>query len=139
MNTAHARMAMILAIPIIALALLSARPEIDMGATSSIAASVAGEEGFRLFSGAADRSADACSLAAGDAPQGAPRPLRLASACLPDNPQLAGARWWLERADGTVALAAAAGRILAEFAAADGTAFESYYPRQPVMTLLADD
>jgi hypothetical protein len=141
MNNPHARMALFLAIPVVALAYLSSRPDLDMSTTSAIVVASAGtEDGFRLFStsdegmGAAD-----CSLAAGEAPEGAPRPLRLGAGCMPANPQLAGARWWLDRPDGTVALAAADGRILAEFAAGAGAAFESYAPAQPLMTLLADD
>ena len=139
MNNPHVRMALFLAIPVVALGYLSNRPDVDMTTTAAIVASPAGEEGFRLVSGLIDEDQDECSLAAGEAPEGAPRPLRLAAGCLPDNPQLADARWWLDRPDGTVALAAADGRILAEFMTGDGAAFESYYPQQPLMTLLADD
>lgn len=141
MNNPHARMALFLAIPVIALTYLSGRPDVDMTTTSTIATAPDGEDGFRLVSAwdGGDRNRPDCSLAAGEAPQGAPRPLRMAPGCMPGNPQLAGARWWLDRPDGTIALAAADGRILAEFAAGDGAAFESYAPRQPLMTLLADD
>ena len=141
MNNPHARMALFLAIPVIALAYLSNQPEVDMSTTSAIAVSRGAEDGFRLVSAwnQDDRSRPDCSLAAGEAPEGAPRPLRMAAGCTSGNPLLTGARWWLDRPDGTVALAAADGRILAEFAAGDGAAFESYAPRQPLMTLLADD
>ncbi|HRP78769.1 MAG TPA: hypothetical protein PL183_06655 [Aquamicrobium sp.] len=142
MNNPHVRMAIFLAIPVIALAYFSGRPEIDMSTTAAIVAPAGGEDGFRLVA-TGDRDSDPgrldCSLAAGEAPEGAPRPLRMAPGCMPANPHLAGARWWLDRPDGTVALAAADGRILAEFAAGDGAAFESYAPRYPLMTLLADD
>lgn len=141
MNNPHARMALFLAIPVVALAYFSSRPDIDTGTTAAIAASASGEDGFRLVS-TSDRdegNRPDCSLAAGEAAEGAPRPLRMAPGCAPGNPHLADARWWLDRSDGTVALAAADGRILAEFAAGDGVAFESYAPQQPVMTLLADD
>lgn len=65
------------------------------------------------------------------------RPLSLAPGCANAVPGLAGTRWWLERADGSVAFMTDDGHVAAEFAVADGAAFESYAPRQPIMTLLS--
>ena len=66
------------------------------------------------------------------------RRLLLDAACAGLNAGLADARWWLERADGTVAFAREDGHVVAEFAMADGAAYESYAPRLPIMTLLAE-
>lgn len=95
------------------------------------------QDDFRLFS---TSSGDAeCHLAVAETSGGRMRPLRLAPGCIAANPGLAGARYWVDRSDGVVVFSAANGNILAEFAAADGAAFESYYPAQPVMTLVAMD
>ena len=67
----------------------------------------------------------------------AKRPLSLHPSCVDLVPVLAGARWWLERADGSVAFVRDDDGVTAEFAVADGAAFESYAPQQPIMTLLS--
>jgi len=140
MNIAHGGAAGLLAALIFAAGAFQPQPGLDTTTTSSVAP----RDSFRLVStwdSAGDSSADStgCSLAAGHAPEGGPRPLRLAPGCVADNPGLAEARYWLDRHDGTVAFSGADGRIVAEFAAADGAAFESYSPPLPVMTLFADD
>lgn len=144
MNIAHGGAAGLLAALIFAAGAFQPQPGLDMTTTSSVAPATAPRDSFRLVStwdGSGENSADStgCSLAAGHAPEGGLRPLRLAPGCVADNPGLAEARYWLDRPDGTVAFSGADGRVLAEFAAADGAAFESYHPRLPVMTLFADD
>lgn len=136
MNIAHAAAAGLLAALIFAAGTFQPEPGLDMTTTSSVAPAAAPEDSFRLIS---TWGGAGCSLAAGRAPEGDLRPLRLAPGCVADNPELAKARYWLDRPDGTVAFSGADGRVLAEFAAADGAAFESYYPSLPVMTLFADD
>ncbi len=140
MNIAHGGAAGLLAALILAAGAFQPQPALDAAATSSVAPAAVPQDGFRLVStwgNAGDGTG--CSLAAGHAPEGGPRPLRLAPGCVTDNPGLAEARYWLDRRDGTVAFSGADGRIVVEFAAADGAAFESYSPPQPVMTLFAED
>ncbi|RIK85727.1 MAG: hypothetical protein DCC69_09145 [Hyphomicrobiales bacterium] len=140
MNIAHAGAAGLLAALALAAGAFQPNPELDTTATSSVAPAMAAQESFRLVSTWSGAGGGAgCSLAAGNAAEGGSRPLRLAPGCIADNPALAEARYWLDRPDGTVAFSGADGRVLAEFAAADGAAFESYHPRLPVMTLFADD
>lgn len=139
MMSAKAGAAGLLAVFAIAAWALQPERALDMTATSSIAPVVARSDSFRLVSTWDDVGDEAgCSLVAGEAAGQGKRPLRLAPGCAADNPGLAAARYWLDRSDGTVAFAAADGRIVAEFAMADGAAFESYSPQQPVMTLLAE-
>ena len=148
MNIAHGGAAGLLAALIFAAGAFQPQPGLDTTTTSSVAPATAPRDSFRLVStwdsagdNSGDSSADStgCSLAAGHALEGGPRPLRLAPGCVVDNPGLAEARYWLDRHDGTVAFSGADGRIVAEFAAADGAAFESYSPPLPVMTLFTDD
>lgn len=134
MNTAYATTA-VLAGMLLAAGAIQKTSEPDLVTTASIAPSPA-QDGFRLVSTAGEAD---CLLAVGYAPEGRMRPLRLAPGCVADNPELAGARYWLDRPDGAIAFSGADGNIVAEFAAADGAAFESYYPARPVMTLLALD
>lgn len=112
------------------------KPALDTTTTSAIAPAGGWGDGFRLVSTWDEAG---CTLVAGRAVERGGRTLSLAPGCIADNPELAAARYWLDRPDGTVAFSAADGRIVAEFAMADGAAFESYYPRQPVMTLFAGD
>lgn len=140
MNIAHGGAAGLLAALIVTAAAFQPQPGLDATTTSSVAPAAAPHDSFRLVStwdGSGDGSG--CSLAAGHAPEGGLRPLRLAPGCVAGNPGLAEARYWLERRDGTVAFSGEDGRIVVEFAAADGAAFESYSPPQPVMTLFAGD
>lgn len=109
------------------------RPVLDPVPVSAIAASPAGEQRFVLQAGGHD---DGCVVATTPS-DGDRLRLGLSPGCGDLVPGLAGARWWLERADGTVAFATDAGRVVAEFSVADGAALESYAPRQPIMTLLA--
>lgn len=93
-------------------------------------------EAGRLFRLQVDGREGGCLVEAG-ADDAARRPLSISPACAAVVPGLAGARWWLDRADGSVAFMTDDGRVAAEFALADGAAFESYAPRQPIMTLLS--
>lgn len=93
----------------------------------------AAEERFSLQAGGRDGGCLVSAIASDEAR----RPLSLGSTCLDLVPGLAGARWWFEREDGSVAFLTDDGRVAAEFAIADGAAFESYAPRQPIMTLLS--
>ena len=135
MNIAHAGGAGLLAAAMLAAAsIFDAGPRLDATTTASLAA--APQDRFRLVSTLGEAG---CSLTAGQARKDGLRPLVLAAGCIDGNPALAQARYWLDRPDGTVALSAADGRVVAEFAAADGAAFESYDPPLPVMTLFTDD
>lgn len=58
-------------------------------------------------------------------------PLSLDSGCGEVMPALAGAIQWLDRADGSVVFANAAGNALVEFAPADGAGFETFRPGVP--------
>ena len=141
MNIAHAGAAGLLAAAVLAAVAFDLGPRLettmlDTTTTASLAPAAAPQDSFRLVS---TSGGVGCSLAAGDATEDGLRPLRLAAGCAADNPALAQARYWLDRPDGTVAFSGADGRILAEFAAADGAAFESYHPPLPIMTLIAED
>ena len=111
--------------------------ETDMLTTASIASTSPPSsvpDNFKMLLSGTDRD---CRLMVGEAVAGtAKRPLRLAQSCFVDNPGLAGAQYWVEQPDGAVALSGADGHVVARLAAADGAAFESYYPTLPVMTLL---
>ena len=133
-NAAYATTAVLAGMLVVAGA-IQKTSEPDMTTTASIAPSPA-QEGFRLVSTAGETE---CVLAVARAPAGKIRPLQLAPDCAADNPGLAEARYWVDRPDGAIAFSGADGNIVAEFAAADGAAFESYYPARPVMTLLARD
>lgn len=133
MKTAYATLT-ILAGLILAAGAVGQAPETDSLTTASIAP-VHAPDRFRLLSSG---EAGECRLSVGQAAKDATkRPLQLAQACLADHPGLAGAHYWVEQADGAIALSEVGGHVLARFAAADGAAFESYYPTLPVMTLLA--
>lgn len=137
MNIAHASGAGLLAAAILAAAsIFQAGPRLDATTTASLATAGAPQDRFRLVSTLGEAG---CSLTAGQAGKDGLRPLVLAAGCIDGNPALAQARYWLDRPDGTVALSAADGRVVAEFAAADGAAFESYDPPLPVMTLFTDE
>lgn len=111
------------------------RPVDDRAITGSTAIPAVEMESFRLISTADDVG---CAVAAGRAGGEERRSLRLASGCVGAVPVLAQARWWIDRPDGTVAFVADDGDVVAEFAEADGAAFESYLPRQPIMILIAE-
>ncbi|WP_163267482.1 hypothetical protein [Chelativorans alearense] len=83
--------------------------------------SVAGREG-------------SCGIAKGKAAGGRAE-IELAADCILITPHLSQARYWQEGADGDVAFEAADGRIIAEFYAADGVAYESFRPAAPLMAL----
>ncbi len=101
--------------------------------TGSISA--ASEARFRLHSSDVD---EACVLTAADVPETEDRrALRFGARCPDLGGDLNAARWWQDREDGSIAFMRDDGRIVAEFAIADGAAFVSYAPRQPIMTLLA--
>ena len=134
-NTAYATTA-VLAAMLVAAGAIQKSGDPDRSAAASTAPERT-QEDFRLVSTSGKVE---CLLAVGRAAEeGRMRPLRLAEGCLADNPGLAGARYWLDRPDGLIAFSGTNGNIVAEFAAADGAAFESYFPARPVMTLLALD
>ena len=80
----------------------------------------------------------ACSIVIGEG-QGEKHTLRAGIGCAGVHPALAAARWWEERPDGSVAFLRPDGGIVAEFAIADGAAFESYNPLSPILVLLSDE
>lgn len=137
MNIAHAGKAMLLAIPLVALGLLSARPALDMTTTASIAPPAAPEDSFRLVSTLGEGGD--CRVSATRMEEGEKRLLRLSPGCAADVPTLSAAHYWLDRPDGTVVLSGDDGKAVATFMLADGAAYESYDPPYPVMTLIALD
>lgn len=71
-------------------------------------------------------------------PTGAVRAkLDLEQDCITMMPRLAEARYWQEAATGEVIFAAADGRPIVEFFAADGVAYESLRPVSPLIALTA--
>jgi hypothetical protein len=54
-------------------------------------------------------------------------------------PGLSNARFWHDNGDGSVAINDAEGRTLAQFAEADGAGYESFEPRLPLMSLIAEN
>lgn len=134
MKRAYAVGAGLLTIALAAYAFDVPHPARDMTTTGTIAPAVGDESSFRLISTLDDGG---CAVAAGRAEGDEKRALRLSPGCVDVNPALEGARWWVERPDGTVAFSTEDGGVVAEFAVADGAAFESYSPPQPIMVLLA--
>lgn len=112
--------------------------EIDPMVVSSISRPVVPAIHFTLKSSAADIG---CSLTAhGTANPGAgERRLDLEPRCSAVAPELAGAQRWMQRRDGSVAFVRDDGSVVAEFAAADGAALESFRPREPILTLFASE
>ena len=78
-----------------------------------------------------------CLLSAGRWIDSESRAIDLSERCVFIDHPLALARVWIERPHGDVALADDAGRVLIEFGASDGAAFESFKPTEPLMTLTA--
>ena len=122
-----------LAIAVSVFGIAEQHPSLDPITVSAFDPTPATDEFFLLQVGGIDRD---CHIAAALA-EVDKRPLSLDPACTDIVPGLAGTRWWLEREDGSVAFLTDDGRVAAEFAVADGAAFESYAPRQPIMTLLS--
>ncbi|WP_157015696.1 hypothetical protein [Mesorhizobium xinjiangense] len=52
-------------------------------------------------------------------------------------PAIGEARTWRQDEEGTVRFVASGGEVLAAFAPADGTAYESFSPAHPIMSLAA--
>jgi hypothetical protein len=112
--------------------LLGSQPGIDPVTVSSIGPDLTAKERFLLVAGGLK---EGCVVtAAGD---GVKKDLSLTPVCKSQVPSLASVKWWLDRPDGSVAFLNDGGRVLAEFAAGDGVALESFAPREPLMSLLA--
>lgn len=116
----------------------AAQPELDHTMTGSIQTGFVPErEGSERFILQVDGLDSGCTVIATE--NGAnEKQLSLSPVCSIRVPVLAGAKNWLDRADGTIAFTEIDGRVVAEFAVADGAALESYAPHQPIMTLLAN-
>lgn len=113
-------------------------PGRDMEAiTGSVPLAGPREVRFQLHSSA---DAGTCAVTAAAVPDAQDRrTLNVGPGCFDIVGRIGAARWWQDREDGSVAFVGGNGKILAEFAVADGAAFVSYAPRQPIMTLLAAD
>lgn len=140
-NPAYATVA-VLAGTLVASAAIQKSAELDETVTASIASPPAlhapgpAEEAFRLTSSASQTQ---CVIVVARASEGEVAALRFAPDCIANHRGLARAHYWLERPDGSVAFSGRDGNIIAEFAVADGAAFESYSPTAPVITLQALD
>lgn len=105
------------------------------GNAQAIAASVPDErEVYRLT---VNGSEAGCLLSAGRWIDGASRAIDLSDGCDRIEYPLVAARVWIEGPHGDVVLADDSGRVLIEFGASDGAAFESFRPLEPLMTLTA--
>ena len=108
----------------------------DMDAITGSVSAVS-EVRFRLQSSDADA---ACVVTAADVLDAEDRrALRFGATCPDLGRDLNTARWWQDREDGSIAFMSDDGIAVAEFGVADGAAFVSYAPRQPIMTLLVVD
>ncbi|MCT7377735.1 hypothetical protein [Chelativorans salis] len=76
-----------------------------------------------------------CTIAKGKSAGIGRAEIELAADCVLLMPRLSEARYWREGADRDVAFEAADGRVIAEFYAADGVAYESLTPAAPLMAL----
>jgi hypothetical protein len=54
-------------------------------------------------------------------------------------PGLSRARHWQERDDGSVVISVDGGKAIVSFAVADGVAYESFAPRSPLISLIAEN
>lgn len=116
----------------------SAQPELDYTLTGSIQTGVsATHESSERFILQVDGLDSGCTVVTTENGTDE-KPLSLSPVCSIRVPALAGAKNWLDREDGTIAFTEIDGRVVAEFAVADGAALESYSPHQPIMTLLAN-
>ncbi|GAB5508529.1 MAG: hypothetical protein JJ969_00345 [Rhizobiaceae bacterium] len=88
-------------------------------------------EWFELYHAGASTG---CTLHKG-APAGTGRVTLKLDGCADDLAEYADARYWSERDDGAVALVAADGAVLLQFAAGDGTAYEAFGDGVPLFSL----
>lgn len=105
--------------------------ETDMMTVASIPSPATTSTRFELRS---SERKGACSIVI-DGGQGEKHALTPGEGCAGVHPALLAARWWAERSDGSVAFVRPDGGIVAEFAIADGAAFESYNPLSPILVL----
>lgn len=89
---------------------------------------------FRLLRTGSDES---CLIRQGERLSDERFALTPEAACGALLPGLAKASVWREDADGSVVLIGAGGRTLASFALADGHGYESFAPREPLLSLVA--
>jgi len=61
--------------------------------------------------------------------------LDMSGNCAAISPALGEARFWRDKADGSVEFLGAGGETLAAFAAGDGVDYESFFPADPMMAL----
>ncbi len=103
---------------------------IDTQTTASI--SRPSGEVFRLSSIEASTS---CEIVKGKAQRSGRSPLTVDPACDRVLPGMSRVRYWREKPDGSVDFTGEAGEALATFAIGDGTAYESFRPRTPLLRL----
>lgn len=79
-----------------------------------------------------------CDVAGGERVSARKVLLKLAPGCVDELPELADARFWMEREDGSVAFVAEDGRVAIRFAAGDGFAYEAFGAGAPLVSLVAE-
>jgi hypothetical protein len=91
-------------------------------------------EAYRLqFAGAEQ----ACTVERGTIRADGSSTLLLDPECEKQYPRLAAARFWREKADGTVTFIKGDGSVVFEFGVSDGAAYESFEPGAPLISLTA--
>lgn len=91
-------------------------------------------ERFRLVIHGADTG---CDVVKGGSVSAHKAQLLFGLGCAGELAEIADARFWTERDDGSVAFTAEDGRIAIRFAAGDGHAFESFGEGAPLVSLVA--
>lgn len=79
-----------------------------------------------------------CDVAGGERVSAQKMLLKVGPGCADEVPELADARFWIEREDGSVAFVAEDGRVAIRFAAGDGFAYEAFGAGAPLVSLVAE-
>lgn len=80
---------------------------------------------------------ESCVVEKGKADATGDAALKFNGGCADRYPRVAGARFWSERPDGSVAFTRSDGKTVIEFAVADGVAYQSFEPGAPLASLIA--
>ena len=101
-------------------------------ADASSQAQATGAETFELRS---SEAATTCAVTRGDSVDGERATLKVEPACAALLPGVEKAKYWLDKADGSVAFTENGVDPIITFAVADGVAYESLEPALPVISL----
>jgi hypothetical protein len=106
--------------------------------TASIPAPPIARPKLQVFMLSSADSLGSCMVVKGEALSPGYAELKINPACDRISPGLTNARFWRERADGSIAFVDAENAPIAEFAIGDGADYESYQPRTARLSMWAE-